>query len=167
MLQVLLFSLVTVAATAAGPAQGANRTRGPNTLSPASIPPPPIDKLAIFDLATVATAEPDSVLGVEVVAAHATVNEVVEGGFWVAAIDDDERIFVVPAEGNRIKVHPGELVTLHGEVRLRWPSALERQSPSRTLRSLIPYLYAYTIRPAWPQEKRPPIEQHEEKKNDC
>lgn len=156
-LRVFLFSLIAVAAAWAGPAQRSNGSIGSDTLSPASIPPPPFDTLAIFDINAIATDEPDSLLGVEVVAAHVKVSEIVDRGFWVAAIDGDERIFVVPAEGNLITVRPGEFVTVHGDVRLR-PTPLDgQQSPSRTFGPLIPYVYAYTVRPAWPKEKQAPV----------
>jgi hypothetical protein len=153
-LRVLLFSLITVAAAWAGPAQHSNGSIGSVTLSPASIPPPPLDTLAIFDISAIATAEPDSLFGVEV-AAHVRVNEIADHGFWVAAIDGEERIFVVPAEDNLITVRPGEFVTVHGEIRLRPSPLVGQQSPGQIFRPVIPYVYAYIVRPAWPQDKRP------------
>jgi len=153
-LRLLLFSLITVAAVSAGHAQRSNGSIGSDTLSPASVPPPPLDKVAIFDISAIATDEPDSLLGVEVVAAHVRVSEIVDRGFWASAGDGEERVFVVPAEGNLITVRPGEFVTVHGDVRLR-PGPLDgQQSSGRTFRPLIPYVYAYTVRPAWPKEKQ-------------
>ena len=157
-LRVFLFSLITVAAAAA-PAQRSNRSLGSDTLSPALIPPLPLDKLAIFDIAAIATEKPDSLLGAEVVAARVRVNEIVGRGFWASAVDGDERVLVVPAEGNLITVRPGEFVSVHGEVRLRASPLVGQQSPG-TFRSAIPYVYAYTIRPAWPKERRPVAEDH-------
>jgi hypothetical protein len=154
-LRVFLFSLITVAAASAGPAQRSNRSIDSDTPPPALVPPPPLDTLAIFDLAAIATDEPDSLLGVEVVAAHLRVDEIGDRGFWATAADGEERVFIVPAEGTLITVRPGEFVTVHGEVRLRPRPLGGQQSPSRTFRSVIPYVYAYTIRPAWPKERQP------------
>lgn len=158
-LRVFLFFLITVAAASAGPAQRSNGSVGSDTRSPAVIPPPLIDKLAIFDLAAIATEKPDSLLGVEVVAAHVRVDAIVGRGFWASAADGEERVFVVPAEGNLITVRPGEFVTVHGEVRLRASPLVGQQHPG-TFGSVIPYVYAYTIRPAWPKKKRPGAEDH-------
>ena len=152
-LRVFLFSLIPIAAAWAGPAQRSNGSFGSDTLSPASVPPPPLDRLAIFDINAIATDEPDSLFGVEV-AAHVRVDEIVGRGFWVAAIDGGERIFVVPAEGKLITVRPGEFITLHGEVRLRASRLVGQQSASQLFRPVLPYVYAYTIRPAWPKEKQ-------------
>ena len=71
-------------------------------------------------------------------AAHVRVNEIVDRGFWVVRIGGDERIFVVPAEGNLITVRLGEVVTVHGEVRLGPNPLGGDQSASHTFRSVIP-----------------------------
>jgi hypothetical protein len=59
-----------------------------------------------------------------------------------------EPVFVVPSEGARITVRPGDFVNLHGEIRL---SATRRQrdaSLNLPTPRLTPYVYAYTVRPA-------------------
>jgi hypothetical protein len=111
---------------------------------------------AIFDIDTVATASPNALLGVEVVAEHVCVSELRGDGFWVTPDQDQEsrRTFVVPAEGRLVKVRVGESVMLHGEVRLT-PSLMHERADaslrtSRARSQPTPYVYAYTVRPAWP-----------------
>jgi hypothetical protein len=74
----------------------------------------PGERHAIFDIGTVPTGDPDSLLGREVVAVDVRVEEVLEGGFWVTPTDGEPRTFVVPAEGSLITVRAGEVVSLHG-----------------------------------------------------
>jgi hypothetical protein len=106
----------------------------------------------IFDIGAVVNAAPESLLGVEVVAANVEVREIVDDGFWVTPIGSDESVFTVPAEGNLITVRAGEVISVHGEIRLMRRPEDRPVIPSRTFRSFIPYVYAYTVRPAWPKE---------------
>jgi hypothetical protein len=156
-LRVFLFLFIALAAACADTAESAqhsNETSGSDTLSAASIPPA-IAKDVIFDISTIATAEPDSLRGVEVVAVRVRVDEIVDRGFWVTPVDRKERIFIFPAEGSLITVRVGEFVSVHGDVRLARSLMDGHQIPGRYFRSLMPYVYAYTVRPAWPKDKQP------------
>jgi hypothetical protein len=110
----------------------------------------------IFDIAVVATAAPESVVGAEVVAEDVCVRELTRDGFWVTPDQDDARAFVHPAEGPLIDVRVGESVTVRGEVRLTTtpndPGAANQTTDGRSLSGPVPYVYAYTVRPAWPPE---------------
>jgi len=101
---------------------------------------------AIVDISSIATAAPDSLLGVEVAAEDVCVSELGSNGFWATADGDDARAFVHPAEGPLIEVRVGESVAVHGEVRLTTDATDRRQ---------VPYVYAYTVRPAWPHANHP------------
>lgn len=110
----------------------------------------------IFDIAIVATAAPESLVGAEVVAEHVCVRELTSDGFWVTPDRDDARAFVRPAEGPLIDVRVGESVTVRGEIRLTATpndqGAANQTADGRTMSGPVPYVYAYTVRPAWPPE---------------
>lgn len=113
------------------------------------------EKHPIFDISSVGTVAPDSLLGIEVVADDVRVSEVTEDGFWVTPRQGEERTFIVAAEGSLIQVRVGELIRVHGEVRLTSNLAdrhvADRQAiENRTSFNVVPYVYAYTVRPAWP-----------------
>jgi hypothetical protein len=124
-----------------------------------SIPPPfSTEGPAIFDIGAVGTATPDSLRGVEVVAQDVCVSELTDRGFWARPDPEGARVFVHAAEGRLISVRVGELVTVHGEVRLAMnPIALgpaAREADRRVGARPIPYVYAYTVRPAWPRRNQ-------------
>jgi hypothetical protein len=121
---------------------------------------------SIVDIGTVATAVPDSLLGAEVVAQDVCVRELTNHGFWVTRDQDDARVFVHPAEGSLITVRVGESVTVHGEVR-RTTTPMERPLADRltsapAIARAIPYVYAYTVRPAWPKRSPAPAAAREQ-----
>src|ERR1051325_3910511 len=79
-----------------------------------------------------------------------TVDDVSNEGFWIVADGRQCRLYVVPAEGQLIRVRRGEVVSVQGEIRygvLREPSTAK---PKRQ-----PYLYSYTVRPAWYPATKP------------
>ena len=53
-------------------------------------------------------------------------------------------LILLPAEGDRIRVRPGEIVSLQGEI--RYPRVRLATAKKSTAQ---PYLYSYTVRPAW------------------
>ena len=108
----------------------------------------------IFDIGALAKTAPESLLGIEVVAADVQVREVVTHGFWVTLMDSEERVFIVPAEGNLITVRAGELISVHGEVRIMRRPVDPTVIARRAFGLFSPYVYAYTVRPAWPQERQ-------------
>jgi hypothetical protein len=112
-----------------------------------------VERSAIFDISKIATSAIDTVLEREVVAVPVRVEETRDHGFWVTPLAGEERIFVVPAEGSLIAVRTGELVSLHGEVRLMPNAGDQRRTGNATSGWVMPYVYAYTVRPAWPIEK--------------
>jgi hypothetical protein len=142
-------------------AESARRTTQQDGRQAAVFPPWPVslEGPAIFDIGVIATAAPDSLLGAEVVAEHVCVREVTGHGFWVTPVHDDAHAFVHPAEGPLIKVRVGESVTIHGEVRLTTNPMEQRtadQWPGHAISRPMPYVYAYTVRPAWPRDSAPP-----------
>jgi hypothetical protein len=119
-------------------------------------PPFSIEGPAIFDISAVATSTPDSLRGVEVVAEDVCVSELTDRGFWVRPDQAGARVFVRAAEGRLIRVRVGELVTVHGEVRLATRRIYDgpaggRTTDYRAISRTMPYVYAYTVRPAWPR----------------
>jgi hypothetical protein len=114
-----------------------------------------IEGPAIFDISAVATSTPDSLRGVEVIAEDVCVSELADRGFWVRQDQDAARVFVHAAEGGLVSVRVGEVVTVHGEVRLA-TSPLDAApavwgTGGRAASRPMPYVYAYTVRPAWPR----------------
>ena len=75
-------------------------------------PPFSIEGPAIFDVSAVATSTPDSLRGVEVVAAEVCVSELADRGFWVRSDPEGAPVFVHAAEGRLINVRVGERVTV-------------------------------------------------------
>ena len=112
-----------------------------------------VERGAIFDISTIAASDSHSLLDREVVAEQVRVNETADRGFWVTPVGGADRIFIVPAEGSLIAVHAGELVSLHGEVRLMRNAIDRGTSRGRTSDVVAPYVYAYTVRPARPTDK--------------
>jgi hypothetical protein len=105
---------------------------------------------SILAIDTVATASADThLVGREVMADDLEVEEVVGSRFWVSANDGKDRVLIVPAEGSLISVRTGELVNVHGEVRLGRIDAHRSNARSPALTPLAPCVYAYTVRPAW------------------
>jgi len=72
------------------------------------------------------------------------VDDVDERGFWISANDSTCRLFVRPAEGDRIHVRRGEIVSVQGEIRYAVEHGASNGSPRQW-----PYLYSYIVRPAW------------------
>jgi hypothetical protein len=72
------------------------------------------------------------------------VDEVSNEGFWIVADGKQCRLYVVPAEGQRIRVRRGEIVSVQGEIRY----GSLRETPSAKPRQQL-YLYSYIVRPAW------------------
>jgi hypothetical protein len=103
----------------------------------------------IFSIDTIAVSPPALELaGREVSADAVEVTRVDRNGFWASATEGKREVFVIPAEGRLITVRPGESVDIHGEVRF----VRMKPNHSRTGNSdsdIRPYVYAYTVRPAW------------------
>lgn len=75
--------------------------------------------------------------------------QVANDGFWVSEAQGLSQVFVVPAEGSLIKVRPGEVVSLHGEVRLGATKRHNNADLNPKSDNATPDVYAYTVRPAW------------------
>ena len=146
---VLLIALIAAWTSLAESSQDSNGSGRPEESIPYQIEEPPI-----FDISAIVNAAPESLLGVEVVAAHAQVREIVDRGFWVTPIGSEERVFTVPAEGNLITVRAGEVISVHGEVRIMRRPVDPTVIARRAFGLFIPYVYAYTVRPAWPKERQ-------------
>lgn len=145
-----LIALMGACTSLAESSQDSNDSGRPEQSVPFQIEGP-----AIFDISAVVNAAPESLLGVEVVAANVQVREIGDDGFWVTPIGSEEGVFTVPAEGTLITVRTGELISVHGEVRLMRSPLNRSVFPRRIHHWLVPYVYAYTVRPAWPKETVP------------
>jgi hypothetical protein len=150
----LLFAITVAAAwSSATPfAQGAGAAAAEDKRSAST--PVTVERSAIFDITKIATSTIDTLLEREVVAVPVRVEETRDHGFWVTPVAGEERVFVVPAEGSLIAVRAGELVSVHGEVRLMPNAGHEQRTGNPTSGLVMPYVYAYTVRTAWPIEKQ-------------
>jgi hypothetical protein len=103
----------------------------------------------IFSIDAIAVSPPDLELaGREVSADGIEVTKTDRDGFWVSANSGKREVLVIPAEGSLITVRPGESVDIHGDVRLmRMTKASDSRTPEPA--DIRPYVYAYTVRPAW------------------
>ena len=104
----------------------------------------------IFDLdALAATPKTPDLVGREISTRDVRVKQVANHGFWVSAENGARVVFVVPAEGSLIIVRPGEVVSLNGEVRLTATTQHNKSDVNSEPEGVMPYVYAYTVRPAW------------------
>jgi hypothetical protein len=78
------------------------------------------------------------------------VDDVSDDGFWVGSAGSECRLYVVPAEGELIRVRRGETVSMQGEIRYRTLRQLPSGKPTNQ-----PYLYSYIVRPAWDPDIKP------------
>jgi hypothetical protein len=140
--------VVVVASTNPGAAQGA-QSEHRDTQSDVLSAPEAEKRYPMFQIDGLVGASHDaSLIGREIAVQNVRVQSVGNHGFWVGTERGLGLVFVVPAEGSLIAVRAGEVVSLHGEVR---SGASKRHQtgvdPKRG--SLTPYVYAYTVRPAW------------------
>lgn len=98
----------------------------------------------LFDLEGVVVAT-GTVAGCEVSLRDIRVDEIDARGFWATALGTDDRVFVLPAEGELITVAADDLVNIRGDVRPFTPE-LARSLTIRAPASV--FIYAYTVRPA-------------------
>jgi hypothetical protein len=104
------------------------------------------------NLATIAATTDFGLVGRKVALADVTVERVGLFGFWAATAPAADSIFILPSERSLIEVRVGETVSLQGEIRPMPEEVRETLTPPYAWTSHV-YVYAYTVRPAWP----PPV----------